>query len=76
MQFHLSVSEEHECWRSNRGLGQIKNLHPLAHWHRGSVKIDMFQEAIHLAGGDSLAAFAGDFLERGKNLVHTLALGG
>src|ERR1700687_1951848 len=63
VQLHLTVGEEHDRWRGDGGLGEVENPHALFHGDGRAVEIDMFQEAVHLARGDALAAFGGDFLE-------------
>src|SRR5579864_336008 len=74
VQLHLPVGEQDERGWRNRGLGQVENLHALPHWNRGAIKINVLQEAIHFAGGDSFSPLGRDLLQSREDLVCALAV--
>jgi len=73
MELHVAIGEEDERRRRNGGLGEIEDPHTLAHGDGGAIEVDSFQEAVHFAGCDPLAAFGGDFLKKRKNLIDIFA---
>src|ERR1700709_2809961 len=58
MQLHRAISEEDEGGRRNPSLGHIVNSHSLTYRNRGAFEVNFFQEAVHLASGDPLAALS------------------
>ena len=65
----VAVGEEDEGGRGDGGLGHIVDADAAVDGDGGALEVDVGEEAVHLAGGDSLAALAGDefdfFEERG-----------
>ena len=62
----VAVGEEDEGGRGDGGLGHVIDFDAAVHGDGGSLEVDFGEEAVHLAGGDALAALAGDefdFLE-------------
>src|SRR5579864_99497 len=76
VQLHLPIGEQNERGWRNRGLRQVKDLHALPHWNRGAIKVHVFQESVHLSGGDSFSPLGRNLFETRENLVCALALGG
>src|SRR5215471_7993394 len=62
MQLHGPIGKEDECRRSHRGLRHVENLHSLAHWNRGTIKIHALEETVHSRSSNSLSAFSRDLL--------------
>ena len=73
MEFHGAVCEKDERWRGNRGLRHVENLYARLQGDGGAFEIDLFDETVHLAGSDALAAFGGDFFEQRENSFDALA---
>src|SRR5262249_2930877 len=68
-QLHAAIGEEHKRGWRDRRLCHVQNLHALAHRNRGTLKIDLFEKAVHLGRRDPLTAFGGDFLEKREDLL-------
>ena len=75
MEFHGPIGEEDEGGGRDGGLGHVVDFHALTDGNGGALEVDVFQEAVHLAGSDALAALGGDFLDKGQNLVGAFACG-
>src|ERR1035438_7738015 len=56
VQLDVACGKEHKGGRRDGGLGHIEDAHPLAHRHRRALEVDALQKAVHLPGGDALAA--------------------
>ena len=66
VELDVAVGEEDEGGRGDGGLRHIVDADAAVHGDRGALEVDAGEEAVHLAGGDALAALAGDefnFLE-------------
>ena len=66
MELDVAVGEEDEGGRGDGGLRHVIDFDAAVHGDRGALEVDVGEEAVHLAGGDALAALAGDqfdFLE-------------
>ena len=66
VELDVAVGEEDEGGRGDGGLRHVIDLDAAVHGDRGALEVDVGEEAVHLAGGDALAALAGDefdFLE-------------
>ena len=52
-------------------------MRTLRHGHAGALEIDAFQEAVHLASRDTLAAFCGGYADNGvENAMNVCAFNG
>ncbi len=60
VQFHLAVGEEDEGRRSDGGLRHVVDPDLFRGGNGGALEVDALEEAVHLAGGDALAALRGD----------------
>src|ERR1035441_5775025 len=66
VEFDVLVGEEDEGGWGDGGLGHVVNPDAAVHGDGRALEVDLGEEAVHLAGGDALAALAGvqfDFLE-------------
>jgi len=63
VEFDVAIGEQDEGWRSDRSLGHVEDADAFVHRHRGSLEVDFVEEAVHLAGGDTLAAQGCDALD-------------
>jgi len=66
VQTDVAVGEEDEGGRGDGGLGHVIDFDAAVDGDGGALEVDVGEEAVHLAGGDALAALAGDefdFLE-------------
>jgi len=63
VEFDVAVGEEDEGGRGDGGLRHVIDFDAAVHGNRGALEVDVGEEAVHLAGGDSLAALAGDQLD-------------
>jgi len=73
VEFDGAVGEEHERRRSNGRLSHVENFHPISHWDRRPIEIDLLKEPVHLRGGDTFAPFGGDFREQREDLLRSFA---
>src|SRR5438128_12438812 len=73
VQLHGAIGEQDEGRRSRIGLSEVVDFHALADGNRGAFEVNVLEEAVHLAGRDTLAALTRDQLNRGKNFVNPLA---
>src|ERR1035437_4951267 len=55
-----SLSEEDERRWGDGGLGHVIDADAAVHGDGRFLEVDLLEEAVHLAGGDALAALAGD----------------
>lgn len=68
VEFDVAVCEEDEGGWGDGGLRHIVDADAAVHGDRCLLEVDGGEEAVHLAGGDALAALAGDefdFFEEG-----------
>jgi len=63
VEFDVLVGEEDEGGWGDGGLGHVVDLDAAVHGDGGALEVDFGEEAVHLAGGDALAALAGDELD-------------
>jgi hypothetical protein len=59
VQLDVAVGEEDEGGRGDGGLGHVEDANALGHGHRRALEVDLVEEAVHLPGGDALAALGG-----------------
>ncbi len=76
VQFDGAVGEEDEGWRRDGSLSHVVNADAFGHGNAGALEIDFVEEAIHLAGGDALAALGGDAEDHVENAGDIAAFGG
>ena len=76
VEFDVLVGEEDEGRRSDGGLGHVVDLDAAVHGDRGALEVDLGEEAVHLAGGDALAALAGDEFDLLEEAFDSLAVDG
>src|SRR5580698_7117622 len=76
MQLDVTVGEKDESGWGNGGLGHVEDADALRHGDAGALEIDLVEEAIHLAGGDALAALGGDAQNRVENARDVAAFSG
>ena len=72
----VAVGEEDEGGRGDGGLGHIVDADAAVDGDGGALEVDVGEEAVHLAGGDSLAALAGDEFDLLEELLDAEAGGG
>jgi len=72
----VAVGEEDEGGRGDGGLGHIVDADAAVDGDRGALEVDFGEEAVHLAGGDALAALAGDEFDLLEELLDAEAGGG
>src|SRR6185503_11589618 len=72
VEFDVAVGEEDEGGRSDGSLRHVVDLHATLHRNRGLLEVHAAQEAIHLAGGDALAALAGYQLDLFEEAIDSL----
>ena len=70
------VGEEDEGGRGDGGLGHVIDFDAAVHRDRRALEVDVGEEAVHLAGGDALAALAGDEFDFLEQLLDAVAGGG
>src|SRR5579862_8075885 len=56
MQLDLAVRKQNEGGWRYRSLGHVEDADLLRHGNAGALEIDTLEEAVHLSGGDALAA--------------------
>ena len=76
METDVAVGEEDEGGRGDGGLGHIVDADAAVDGDRGALEVDFGEEAVHLAGGDALAALAGDEFDLLEELLDAEAGGG
>jgi len=72
----VAVGEEDEGGRGDGGLGHVIDADAAIDGDRGALEVDVGEEAVHLAGGDALAALAGDEFDLLEELLDAEAGGG
>ena len=72
----VAVGEEDEGGRGDGGLGHVIDFDAAVHGDRGALEVDVGEEAVHLAGGDALAALAGDEFDLLEERLDARAGGG
>ena len=72
----VAVGEEDEGGRGDGGLRHIVDADAAVDGDRGALEVDVGEEAVHLAGGDALAALAGDEFDFAEELLDAEAGGG
>ena len=76
VEFDVLVGEEDEGGWGDGGLGHVVDLDAAVHGDAGALEVDVGEEAVHLAGGDALAALAGDEFDFLEEAFDALAGGG
>ena len=76
VEFDVAVGEEDEGGRGDGGLGHVVDVDAAVHGDGGALEVDVGEEAVHLAGGDALAALAGDEFDFLEERLDALAGGG
>src|ERR1019366_10809389 len=70
------VGEQHEGGWGDGGLGHVVDADAAVHGDGGALEVDLGEEAVHLAGGDALAALAGDEFDLLEEAFDALAVDG
>ena len=73
MQLDVAVGEEDEGGRGDGGLRHVEDADALRHGYWCALEIDLVEKAIHLSGGDALAAFGCESLDLFKDAFHPFA---
>ena len=60
VELDVLVGEEDERRGGDGGLGHVIDLDAAVHGDGRALEVDLGEEAVHLAGGDALAALTGD----------------
>ena len=76
VEFDVLVGEEDEGGGRDGCLGHVVDLDAAVHGDRGALEVDLGEEAVHLAGGDALAALAGDELDLFEEAFDSLPVDG
>jgi len=76
VELDVAVGEEDEGGRGDGGLGHVIDFDAAVHGDGGALEVDVGEEAVHLAGGDALAALAGDEFDLAEELLDAEAGGG
>ena len=76
VEFDVLVGEEDEGGWGDGGLGHVVDLDAAIHRNRRALEVDAGEEAVHLAGGDALAALAGDEFDFFEEALDAAAGGG
>jgi hypothetical protein len=76
VEFDVAVGEEDEGWWGDGGLGHVVDADAAVHGNGRALEVDLGEEAVHLAGGDALAALAGDQLDLLEEAFDSLLVGG
>jgi hypothetical protein len=74
VQADVTISEEDEGGRGYGGLRHVEDADALGHGDGRALKVDLFEEAVHLARSDAFAALGGDGLYLFEHAAHAFAL--
>src|ERR1035437_7495337 len=76
VEFDVLIREQDEGGWGYGGLGHVIDADAAVHGDGRFLEVDLFEEAVHLAGGDALAALAGDEFDLLEEGFDSLARGG
>ena len=76
VEFDVLIGEQDEGGWGDGGLGHVVDLDAAVHGDGRALEVDLGEEAVHLAGGDALAALAGDEFDLLEEAFDALAGGG